>query len=325
VRIPAILSLLILASCNQGSTQLAGPGDPADLPEATLHNIWPSEDGSSWTYDLALGSSRAVTERPLFETAEEVPAQPSMEQIIAALPTESLMDSDALRGSYTIEFDGRAQTESGAWGKRIVAELENFGPPPAAPKRFEPGDFGMSDLLGRTLRSGGKTEEFERIPQILFVRGGVWTETEEYVGYLNDLDRDARVFMATADLMVGSTWSTQTIPSIAPYVWLNAQVLDRVDVETPTGQYKDIVRILYVFDTGVIQERSPYATPEAFSRGLIYATIDYAPSIGPVHFRECRTMVDKNASGEPVILPADFEYEARLTDYNVGDRRWRRR
>jgi hypothetical protein len=287
--------------------------------------MWPSADGSSWTYDLVLGSSGAGIERPVFETAEEVPAQPSMEQIIAALPTETLMGSETLRGSYTIEFNGRGQTESGAWGKRIVAELENFGPPPAAPKRLQPEILGECDLLGRTLQNSSKTEEFERFPPILFVRDGVWTETEEYIGYLNDLDRDARVFMATADLTVGSTWSTQTIPSIAPFVWLHAQVLERVDIETPTGEYEGIVRILYVFDTGVVQERSPYAAPEAYSRPLIFAIIDYAPSIGPVHFRECRTMVDKNESGEPVILPADLEYEGSLTGYRVLSTSWRRR
>lgn len=324
--VPVIFSLLILTSCNQGNSQLTGPGGPADLPESSLDNIWPSEDGSSWTYDLALGSSSAGIERPLFETAEEVPAQPTMEQVIAALPTESLMGSEAMRGSYTIEFNGTGQTESGAWGKQLIAHLENFGPSPVATKFGRAVNISDFDLLGRTLTgSRGKTGEFDRIPPILFVRDGVWTETEEYIGYLNDLDRNARVRMATADLTVGSTWSTQTVPSLAPYVWLHAQVLERVDIETPTGEYEGIVRILYVFDTGVVQERTPYVSPAYYSRSLIYSTIDYAPSVGPVHFRECRAMVDKNELGEPVILPADSEYEGSLADYHVGQTRWRQR
>jgi hypothetical protein len=317
--IPAILILLVLSSCKNSGSGRIGP-DPIgriQTPDATIQNLWPDEDGSQWIYELAIGGSRAI-EFPIFETPEEVPEQPSFEEIIAMLPDARLIGPDVIEGMYEVEIDGMGRTDSGARGKRMLSELMLAGPSPVVPKPTWALEDATRLLTGkRSTSSSAKGEEFERITPILFISDGIWTKTSEYIGYYNDLDQDLRFRLAVADLSIGNEWSIQTVPSIADYVWLHARILDSVNVDTPMGEFLSIVRILYVFDTGVQQMRDPFGSTHTYFRPLIYAIVDYAPTYGPVHFREMRTTVGKDEHGIPVVSPTEYELEGVLLSFKT--------
>ena len=320
IRILALLPILFLASCDGGGPSgvdgnwdiFGRPLRPRLTPEPTLENIWPSIDRSEWTFDLALKSRERFT-YPLFETIGDVPAQPTLEQVLAALPDLDFDDPDAIRGDYSIRFDGTGETQSGVTGKRLVSDLNVTLPGPGPLKLASLPTFDLRGRLGL-----GKSEEFERVPPMHFISDGIWAECDAYVGYYNDLDREARFHLATDNFSVGSHWSTQTVPSLAPDVWLHAQVLQRTDLLVPAGYFKDAVRILYVFDTGAVRFRDIYGAEAMYTRSLIYAVVDFVPGVGPAAFREVFTFVDKDEAGAPVILPGGFVYEGFLDSYEIA-------
>jgi hypothetical protein len=109
----------------------------------------------------------------------------------------------------------------------------------------------------------------------------------------------------------------QTVPSLSIDVWLHATVLERVSVRTRLGYFRKVVRIAYVFDTGVVPHRTRPDEVDRYVRPLIFATVDYAPTIGPVRFREFRSTVDVDDSGEPIILPVSLACEGKLRSYEI--------
>jgi len=303
----AVLSLsigLVAGGCSEDETICpVCPGTPSP----SMDNLWPNEDGNSWTYDWM---QRIWEQDPwtLYENPGDVPPVPSLEYVEGLLGDESTgADADTSYGIFRLEFDGIGRTLSGASGQNLVEmvyqEFQDDIPVVsfeavfldrlriARPDLEDAVMNRIGSLRGTTdpavLLTGG-------LP--LFLHGGIWEKTAEYIGTYGDVDTLLAWKFLESEISEGHEFTFQLLPSITSNIFLLCKVFGHSTVETGHGTYKRAVECLYIIDYGVV---TVYTVDGTRYRGVYdYGTITYAPGTGPVVSYE-RMLIDTSVPDGP--------------------------
>jgi hypothetical protein len=289
-----VLALLALGGCR---------GDDAAGPRATLDNLWPSADGTFWTYEMRERNWDLDLE--LYPDPAQVPPPPTLDEIVALLedhPTGEPIEERELL--YRVEFDGVITTESGATGQHLVSEITDVpgarllgassAPGRALLSRIFAARPDLREALGaeRRLAAG----DFETVPaEPLFVSGYAWEKTFDWIGGYGDLDTELSWKYLEADLGTGHEFVFQLVPSVTDNIFLHFRILGRRSVETGVGTIPSAVECLYLVDFGIFELTDENGVVLGYGASYEYGTVLYAPEIGPVASYERRLV----ARGSP--------------------------
>jgi hypothetical protein len=279
--------------------------------DPTLENIWPNADGTYWTYKVTVHFWRDLEEAyncdSLYETADEVPPAPSLDEISHLLDDPAVADEvDAEIHTYRLEFAGDTTSSRGVTAQNLresVSSGGGGGAPgrpgsrvdpllarvyaarpdlreaiecqvgPEASSALEPG--AGQDLLGADCFG---------YPCPLLIHGGVWRKTDEWIGAYGDLDTlPARKFLE-ADLSSGHEFTHQLVALLSDDIFLHCRVVGESRVKTERCTFKRALDCIYLVDYGVGQTLGP--GPMRYYRAFDYGRVLYVPEVGPVYVYE---------------------------------------
>jgi hypothetical protein len=291
IRSSAIGALLLavtlaLSACDDDST---GPG--TSVP--TLENIWPNQDGRSWSFKWVRAGSETGP-ATLYSTPDEVPTIPSFDDAYALLiapdPPDLQTDID---GFFELEFAGNDTTASGATGQ-LLKETAFLESPEFGFMTLDPKQILLSHLHQRRPDLRSRIESIlpkQGPPQVLvtgplLLHGGAFERTESHIGTYGDLDQDLAWKFLEADLSIGHEFSFPLVPSLASDVVLHAQVRNSLSTTIAGRSYRNCLEVLYVVDFGVAAYIPPTGGVSGYYRLFDVGTILYAPGLGPVQSEE---------------------------------------
>ncbi len=303
----AVLSLLLgLVSSGCSEDESECPVCPG-TPSPTLDNLWPDDDGNSWTYDQ-MKRRWETTPWTLYEDPGDVPDAPTLDYVEVRLGDLGTgTNADTMSFIFRLEFDGICVSDSGAIGQCLDETLFDEWDDDITMVSFD------QALLSRLLVSRPDLEHeirsiggVNRVPaeveavQIarasLILHGGIWEKTDDHIGTYGDIDTLLAWKYLESDISVGHEFTFQLLPSLSGEIYLHCRVLSSGTVETEYGTYKNAVKCLYLIDHG-IGEMQPPSGPRFF-RVYDYGTITYAPGIGPISSYE-RMLIDTTVPDGP--------------------------
>jgi hypothetical protein len=302
--VAVLLALGLAAGCSDEEDDC--PVCPG-APSPTMDNLWPNDDGNSWTYDRTVRRWETVP-WTLYEDPGDVPPIPSVEYVEARLGVESVgAGADTISEIFRLEFDGTCVGDSGAAGQCLVETLFDEWMDDIMMVPYEQilyhrllasrPDLGLAirsmDCMS-TVPAG--PEAVQLIRSALILHGGVWEKTSDYVGTYGDLDTLLAWKYLESDISTGHEFTFQLVPSIASDVLLHCKVLSRGSCEMKYGTYKNAVECLYIIDHGLASTETIEGT--RYYRVYDYGTITYAPGVGPVQSYE-RMMIDTTVPDGP--------------------------
>ncbi len=312
--IVSILAVFALIGCSEDETDC--PVCPGGAPSPTMDNLWPNEDGNSWTYDWTKRNWNSADTLVYYENPGDVPAVPSFEYVEGRLGDGSTgVDADTMYGMLRLEFEGTDTTMSGASGQNLVEtayygidgeimtlsyEEIFFQKLRAARPDLE--EAVMDRLGGLKAPSDPAAVELRRTPIIL--HGGIYEKTEDYIGTYGDVDTFLAWKFLESEISTGHEFTFQLIPSLAGDIFMHCKVLGRGTVETEYGTYKNAVECLYIIDMGMGEMNRIDGT--FYFRYYEYGTITYAPGTGPIMSYE-RSMIDTSLPDGPGIGDSRLE------------------
>jgi hypothetical protein len=263
-------------------------------PQPTLDNVWPSDDGRSWTYRMTArwwwdDFFAWPPESALYDSAGLVPlvTLDDAESLLAANPQpDSVLDVTV--ATYRLVFDGVGTTQSGASGQRLRSEVT--AGPSTHTHRKSAGRGVFWDRLMRArpdlqLNSTALTGERD----ILAMRGDeplllspveAWVKNSHLIAHYGDVDTTLSWWYLTANLSPESEFSLQLVPSLADDVFLHMRVLRKFNASTEAGSFANAIECLYLIDYGVSE--GVLSDPGGFFRVFDYGTVIYAPTAGPI-------------------------------------------
>jgi hypothetical protein len=316
-----VVPLLLVAGCSDDGGTRTGI-------TATLENIWPNEDGRSWTY---AGLARGGWEDDLrdsayvFPDSASVPPAPDFLDIIPLIDNPPLPDAFGTRETeYGLTFDGQTTTQSGVTAQNLVEELDSPASAPGAHARFLALLAAARPDLRPRLRALGApvarfstlADTFEFVPPgPLLIHGGAWEKTEEWIGTYGDRDTLLAWQFLRDDLTPGSSFTFPLVPSIANDASLNVLVRRLVTVKTPVGTFENALDVVYVASFGVARYGTVFQPDfTGYSRWVAYGNVIYVPTVGPVFtYEKPLAPVGEDGVGLGV---GDFTYE--LTGVQAG-------
>jgi len=345
--------VLILAGCSddriplepsqtRSAIGLADAVRPLSLEDAQgrvrpdLSNIWPNDDGRSWTYRIQQREWSESFIPRLYPTADQVPPVPSLTDIAGLLRRHPIGENPVLSSAgYRMQFNGIKTTLSGAVGQNLETTiLEEAGPvatsrivSAAAPAQLLHAiSVARPDLAAKIAArwpSAFRTESVATpgaaavaalaIQSPTFLSGYAWEKTNEYIGSYGDLNTDLAWKYLVADLKPGSSFSMQLVPDLASDIFLHARVLrDRASI-TDAGAFRRALSVLYVVDFGVSAGTDADGNVTGYFRVYSYGTVDYVPGVGPVASYE-RALV---SPGLP-LDPGMYDQTIRLAATTSG-------
>jgi hypothetical protein len=310
-----------------GAVFLSGCGNEEDgscyvwpyqnLPDPNLENIWPNEDGTSWSFEYAYrqwdwGGFR------LYPDPDSVPPLPSLDEFASFLACHEIgPNPQATRGTYRLEFDGDITTESGVTAQNLTETLEARGsdvsPTPARPQlpsflaRLA---IARPDLRDRVLGLVGSRQEglllvdpgvrhgtsgrnasptadesclLDAAREPMFIHGYAWRKTEEWIGTFGDVDTLLAWKFLESNLEPCHEFTHQLVPGLADDVFLHCRILRQVVFRTKAGVFNNATECLYVLDYGIWEETDFTGTPVGWSRNVDCGIVVYAPTIGPLY------------------------------------------
>lgn len=307
-------SAYMLAGC---SDDACGPG--GCTPGPTIDNVWPNDDGREWQYDLRQAWWTGPLCVTLYDSPEEVPPVPTLDEIEVMLAEHALPeDYETAEGIYFMEFAGDSTTLSGvtAQGLRDSVSLEGWPGRLKAPHAPSEGfvlrlAVARPDLVSRIMDSypvppplyesfrersaalaapdspfagiGAPLEE-EIVSAPILIHGGVWEKTDEHIGTYGDMDTLLAYKFLEADLSPGHEFTHQLIPKLTGDVFLYCKMLPRRIIRVGGLPYPNAIECLYVIDYGIstFWGVSPGGEP-GYCRLYDYGTVIYAPTIGPIY------------------------------------------
>jgi hypothetical protein len=334
---PHVLCLFALAT---GCSDRSGPAAPSGAasgdsrfalmapgsgggPPASLRNIWPNEDGRSWTYHLDQRTWDSQGFRT-YPTPEEVPPVPSMDEVAALLGNHPIGSNPVSEeAGYRMQFQGMRTTQSGAVGQNLETEVFELGQPSPTVVR---GSIALGAGFWRGL-TRARPDLAERIAAIhpevarlaaaagtasvnppLYLFGYAWEKTREYIGSYGDLNTLLSWKYLEANLDPGHEFSMQLVPDLADDVFLHVRVLRERTATTPLGDHPRSIDVLYMVDYGVSQATDEDGNTIGYWQAYDYGTITYSPKVGPVASYE-RSLIQ---TGEP-LDPGRRELSGDLT------------
>jgi len=299
--------------------------------EPALTNIWPHEDGNSWTYDLS-ESYISGHELDVYDNIEDVP-EFIFDDLYLRLLEPADFDSTS-QGIYQLEFDGMITTDSGVTAQHLVETIsddkyQNNG----IVLRKSDADINLllnimrarpdlRDKITIVLREKGLSESeimglhsFPLSPP-LFLSGYAWEQNDESIHSYGDIDADISWIYLEDDLSAGHSFVFQLLPSITENIFLHGKITSIHPVEVDGVTYVNSVDCFYAIDYGVQVETDESGTIIGYTRAEHYGRITYVPEIGPVSCLEQACFATDEALQDP--FPSMIETEASLTEIISG-------
>jgi hypothetical protein len=260
-----------------------------------MDNLWPNEDGNSWTYEW----TRRIWDAPPLTTygdPDSVPDVPSLDYVEGLLGEYTgEAEGDTTSNILRLEFDGICVSDmSGASGQCLDATAFYRLNGDIAQISFEDAFFGRLSQARPDLapalaaRHNDGAALLARYPTIL--HGGIFEKTAEYIGGYGDLDTELSWKYLESDISTGHEFVFQLIPSLASDVFLHCRILGRGTLETKYDTYRNAVECLYLIDYGIYETG---LIDPMYGRAFDYGTITYAPGAGPVMSYE-RMLIDSS-------------------------------
>lgn len=263
---------------------------PAIAQPPTMAQVWPNDDGRSWTYDqhyedyqgapldnqLRLifdGTTTAPTGIATQYLRQQLVSGPAIASLLAGAPVAVSRRDPLLNAVWMARPDLRARID------QVAAESPCPGDHPAG---------GYALLLGGEfawLRSATDVSAWRC--NLANTRSWQWL---------------------TSDLSIGSTFTLQLIPDLTSNVFLHGTVAAIVDANVPAGIFKDCVEVDYVIDYGQSECTDQEGNPLGLYRSETRGYVRYAPDVGPVESAEQFIPSAEGVScgpwgvGEPVSL-----------------------
>ena len=279
---------------------LAAPADPRGGPKATLRNIWPNEDGREWTYRI--DQREWPSESRIFPTEAEVPPIPSLDDVVALLGNHPVGPNPVeASGGYRLRFNGTKTTLSGATGQNLessffdltdaaareagTAMASRAGETPGFIRALAQARPDLREKIHGRWPDAGRIATAPRataVDQPLFLFGYAFEKTRDYIGNYGDLNLDLSWKYLESDLRPGAEFSMQLVPDLADDVFLHVRVLQEATVTTALGSIPHAIKVLYLVDYGVSEASDLFGNPVGYLGYYGYATITYAPRVGPV-------------------------------------------
>ncbi len=281
--------------------------------EPTIENIWPNDDGASWTYEYTWRTWDA--EARTYPERDSLPPVPSMDEIEKVFKHHAIGPNPSeVQGTYGLEFDSLTTTDSGVTAQNLVESVvatDGRG-------RLVAGTGSRSTFLKRLRQARPDLEA--RIdaccpdlaaaqpgepPAPIMIHGGAWEKTGQWIGTYGDIDTLLAWKFLEADLRGAHEFTHQLIPSLASDVFLHCRVLGRTVVRSPGGEPWGAIECLYIVDYGPYEISGP-AGPIRWQQFYDYGKVVYVPELGPVLSYE-RSLV---ATGETIGIGAgDIEVD----------------
>ncbi len=292
----AFAALLLASSCSDDESSCVNcPWDwGGPTPKPTLDNVWPNADGTTWQYQHEERQwSWDVT---FYATRDAVPILPlpSWEEVFTLVESRTPVEPFGIeQGLYTLAFDGMVITGSGVEAQNLTEQLVIAPPPP--PPGDAPSDLGSTVVTGSGERiPRGSLTPFLDLPgrastvaeSPMFLHGGPWEKTSEYIGTYGDLDQRLTWKFLTRNLSVGSQFTYQLVPLFKDDMFLRCLVWRQFSVETDLGVLKNAVDCLYILDWGVSAVTNVQGDLLGYVRFIDYGRVIYAPTVGPVYCYE---------------------------------------
>jgi hypothetical protein len=308
----SLFALLLLEGCGTtpasapaASTELANPSS-SELAllspgKGMIDPLWPNDDGRFWQYRLAEAWTPVTLD--FYDQAANVPPAPSVWDLAAKLRAEARAQHGSFTGgpaetaTWTLRFDGRITTESGAEGQNLTELLLND---PLAGARATSSQQGVvSGMTGPAFWSHLAAARPDLAPAVrkrlglgaqatlavdagpILLHGGAWEKTAEHIGTYGDLSHEIAWLYLVANVLPGSTFDLQLVPELASDVWLHALVLPRRLASRPRPA-PGAVEVLYLIDYGVSQATDVNGSNLGAMRSIEYGTVTYVPGVGPV-------------------------------------------
>jgi len=274
---------------------LLHPGTLLSPRKGMIDPLWPNDDGRFWQYRVA--EVWTPIELQYYKQAADVPPAPSVWDLAARLRDESrarnggLPDTPTGQGTWTLRFNGRVTTQSGAEGQNLTESLLDDPLPGArASVAGAAGSAFWSHLAAarpdlapavqkRLGLSASATLALDGGPILL--HGGAWEKTAEHIGTYGDLNRQIAWLYLVANVLPGSTFNLQLVPDLASDVWLHGLVLPRRLVTHPQSE-RGAVEVLYLIDYGVSQVTDAGGGSLGAIRSIEYGNVTYVPGVGPI-------------------------------------------
>ena len=273
--------LAIFTGCDDDSDCVNCTGNGGS---PTLQNIWPNPDSASWVYDHTMTAWDA--EPTIYPLPGAVPSDPipNWSEVFAYLESNvppAATTTEA--GTMTLTFDGMTTTGSGVTGQNLVQEIIIGS---LAGRAATPRDW----FLDRAWPSSAGVGSSDRSPMVnegpILPHGGAWKKSSFDIATYGDFDQNPTWRYLTSNLFVGSTFSLQLLPDLAPNLYLRATVYRQVSVETAVGTFQKALDCLYLVDYGVIAVRNLQGEIVGYVRFIDMGRVVYAPTVGPVYSYE---------------------------------------
>ncbi len=322
----AMMFLLVFSGCaNKECINCPEINDTAPA----LENIWPHEDGNSWTYDFS-NAYLSGNELELYENLEDVPSPTFVIDDLYADFLEPAEPDSSSAGTYRLEFDGMITTYSGVTAQHLVETISDdqdqsgFRETDANVNlllRIMRARPDLRDKITAILREKGVSEStimgsrsLELEPPIFLV-GYAWEQNDDAIIGYGDIDTDPSWKYLDEDLSPGHSFVIQLVPSLSDDIFLHGKIMSWQSVEVDGITYENCVEYFYAIDFGIQTAMDEHGSVLGYYVPENYGTVVYAPEVGPVSGLERNHFVPDELLGD---YPGTIEKEMSLIDFVPG-------
>jgi hypothetical protein len=311
--LPLVCLFILFAGCNDDDDVTFRTTSPDMITRPTLSNIWPNQDQTSWTFDYVWSLDAAGWTNTFYDSLDAVPPVPDWSDIEDYLNTDISADSLVTVASvYRMRFNGERRAGGGVTAQNLEESFSSTGAGPVAVPATSSGGRGFlarlylarPDLAEQLMLFGDTPAAAAEEP--MFVHGGVWEKTAEWIGTYGDIDQHLAWKFLTSNLRPGTEFSHQLLPSIADDLWLYGRIKRVFNAGTDVGVLRNSLECYYIIDYGISHFTTPSGGSLGYTRSIGYGVVVYAPTVGPVYCHE-RGLAD-------IGIPVGYsELKIRLT------------
>ena len=274
-------------------------------PAPTLDNLWPSEDGRSWTYEL----HQRVWEIDGAELPDDFTLDSVAPMLALAVPETTMV----AEGMWRLAFDDSITTLSGV-RKQFLREtlyertsLRFLRRVPVA----RPAERLRALVDGPLARIPARG-----VDAPLLLAGYAWEKTDTHIGTYGDVNQELAWKYLEADLSDGHEFEFGLLgePFSADF-GLSVRVIGERDLQTPFGDYARAVETEVLVDLGEQTQVDEQGEVIGTFRSAMVGRLVYAPTIGPVALVQ-RSNVPKDLLTDP---DGQYVFEIELRLVGVGE------
>ena len=231
------------------------------LAQPTMGELWPNQDGTSWSYDqhyesfddngLVVDNQIRIFFDGMTEAPTAIPAQ-YLRQALLSGPAGKSLNADLpadpfLRQLWIARPDLRS---------KIRQRLDDA----ACPMNVPEGRY--------TVLLNGEFAFLETASEIASWRCNL-ADTRSWLWLVSNLT-------------IGNTFTLQLIPDLTSNVFLHGTIAAIEPATVPAGTFTDCVRVDYVVDYGTSECTDQGGSPSGTFRSETRGSIHFAPLVGPV-------------------------------------------